>query len=223
MKYGSIAGVAASALISSGGLFPALSADLPVIVDVEVIEEVTRIYDWSGFYVGGNSGIAWGTFNNFASGFGDFDRFQRSYVGGAHAGYNYMITPNAVAGLEADVQFSNLDSSRTINGVSVRSSSDWNASFRGRLGYAFDRFLLYGTGGVAIAGLEVAADGDKDSTTAVGWTLGGGLETAVTNNIVGRVEYLYQDFGRESFTLNDNRYSSQLDTSVVRFGLSYKF
>ncbi|MTH98140.1 outer membrane protein [Roseibium sp. RKSG952] len=225
MKRFAFAGLAAATL--AGANAPALAADLALPAEpVEVYEapvEPARGFDWTGFYVGGNLGWGWGNFDNYASGSGDFDRFANGVQGGGHAGYNLQITPNIVTGLEGDFQFTDMNSTKNLNGVSVKSSSDWNSSLRGRVGYAFDRFMVYGAGGLAIADLKVKADGDEGSTTALGWTLGAGVEGAVTQNITARMEYGYQDLGSESFTLNGNRYSSDLDSNLVRFGLSYKF
>ncbi|MTI43653.1 outer membrane immunogenic protein [Roseibium hamelinense] len=225
MKRFACAGLAVATL--AGATAPVLAADLPLPAEPVQTYDSTPVpaarFDWTGFYLGGNLGWGWGEFDNSSGPTGSFNSNANGVQGGGHAGYNYAITPNIVTGLEADFQFSDLSKTNFRNGVGVKTSSDWNSSVRGRLGYTFDRFMVYGAGGLAIADLKVNADGAEESTTAFGWTLGAGVEGAVTNNITARVEYAYQDFGRESFTLNGNRYRSDLDANLVRFGLSYKF
>lgn len=225
MKRLAYAGITAAALVGICG--PVLAADLPQPADPAPVYDDNQVpaarFDWGGAYVGGNIGWGWGTFSNSSTPTGNFGNEGNGIQGGVHAGYNYLLTPNIVAGLEADFQLSDIDDTSIRNGVSVKSSSDWNSSLRGRLGFAFDRFLVYGTGGVAIADLNINANGAKDNATAVGWTAGAGVEGAVTQNITARLEYVHQDFGQESFTLGGDRYRSDLDNNLVRFGLSYKF
>ena len=81
---------------------------------------------------------------------------------------------------------------------------------RGRLGYAMDRFLVYGTGGVAFAGVtgnvsnvEGSGDDRDDDSTYTGWTIGAGAEYAVTDMISLKAEYQYADFGSEDFNFGD--------------------
>jgi outer membrane immunogenic protein len=88
---------------------------------------------------------------------------------------------------------------------------DWESTFRGRVGYAFDRFLVYGTGGLAVAGV-----GDATNSTEVGLALGAGADIAFTDNLFGRVEYQYANYGSTPF--HDN-----LSTHEVRIGLGVKF
>jgi outer membrane immunogenic protein len=102
-----------------------------------------------------------------------------------------------------------------IPGDAFRFKNDWQASLRARGGIAFDRVLVYATGGVAWAGVTteafyspgfvgaVAVPGAfaSDRQTLVGATVGGGVEVAVTNNVSFGVEYRYSDFGHETFNL----------------------
>ncbi|WP_417671957.1 outer membrane protein [Roseibium sp.] len=221
MKRLAFAGLTAATVL--GAAAPVLAADLPQPADPAPTYFDNQVpaarFDWGGAYVGGNLGWGWGNFDNRNGPDTDGDGVQ----GGLHAGYNYLIAPNVVLGAEADFQFSDLDGTTTSGGTTIKSSSDWNSSIRGRLGYTFDRFMVYGAGGLAIADLDLNANGAKKSTTAVGWTAGAGVEGAVTENVTARLEYVYQDFGSESFTLNGARYKSDLDNNLVRFGLSYKF
>ncbi|MFD1696364.1 outer membrane protein [Roseibium aestuarii] len=201
---------------------PALAADLPYPSEPapSYSDPVPAArFDWNGAYAGGNLGWGWGNFDNS----GAADTEGNGVQGGVHAGYNYMITPNVLAGVEADFQLSDLNDTATSGGVTAETSSDWNASVRGRLGYTFDRFMVYGAGGLAIADQSLKVGGNSADTTAVGWTLGAGVEGAVTNNVTARVEYVHQDFGSEDFNISGTSYKSEMDDDIVRAGVSYKF
>lgn len=149
-----------------------------------------------------------------------------SVTGGGQAGYNWQLN-NFVFGVEGDFNGGGL-STRTgvpagglpgmAPGSSFRASSDWNASVRGRLGYAWNQWLFYGTGGIAFADASLKAnlaagtapDGTalpghttSKSTTLMGPTVGGGVEYAVTPNISTGVEYRYTDYGHETLGLGN--------------------
>ncbi|MBO6757453.1 MAG: porin family protein [Roseibium sp.] len=225
MKRFARAGIAVAAL--SAAPLPALAADLPQPAETASPFASSPVpaarFDWTGAYAGGNLGWVWGQFENSSTPTGSFDADANGVAGGIHGGYNFAITPNIITGIEADLQFTDLEKRTTRGGVSVKSSSTWNSTVRGRVGYAFERFMAYGTGGLAIADVDINANGASDDAVAVGWTAGAGIEGAVTDRVSARLEYLYQDFGRETFTLGGNRYRSDLDNSTVRFGLSYHF
>ncbi|EFO31785.1 22 kDa outer membrane protein [Roseibium sp. TrichSKD4] len=221
-----LACAAIAATVSVAGLAPSYAADLPQAAptyDTTYEPAPSGRFDWSGAYAGGSLGWVWSGFDTTSSPTGSFDHDTNGFSGGVHGGYNFAITPNIVAGVELDFQMTDLYENTVRNGVNVKTSSAWNSSARARLGYAMDRFLVYGTAGLAIADLSINANGASEDTTALGWTAGAGVEGAISNNLTARVEYLYQDFGRESFTLGGSKYRADLDTSTVRFGLSYKF
>ncbi len=172
-------GVSAIALVAGAGV--AFAADLPNNYQAPPAAAYNPLpaYDWTGPYVGLTGGYGWGT----ASG----------WLGGAYAGYNFQVDPNWVVGLEGDLTFSNR--SAKVNGSTV--SNGWDSTVRGRVGYAYDRFLFYGTGGVAFG--DVNATKPSQSSTKVGWTLGAGIEAAVTSNVTTRLEYRHTDLGSTSF------------------------
>lgn len=216
------------AIVAASGLSTTvLAADLPLPANpapaVSDLPATVPAFDWSGAYAGAALGWGLGTFTTRSAVTGKFDEGANGLVGGIYGGYNFMLSPNILAGFEADVQYTDLNDTTTTGGVTVKTGSDWNSSLRARFGYAFDRFLVYGTGGVAIADLEVNANGLKDSTTALGWTLGAGVESAVTDNIILRLDYAYQDFSREKFNLGGTTYTTDLDNNLFRAGISYKF
>jgi outer membrane immunogenic protein len=141
-----------------------------------------------------------------------------------------------VFGLEGDVNGAGYQGSGFNNAGIVQHSTreDIQGSVRGRIGVAWDRALVYATGGVAIGSLHNSylntsdGRGDAFDTTRVGWTVGGGIEYGVTNNWSIRAEYRYTDYGH----YNDFLANSTLGTvtarkretdNMVTAGFSYKF
>jgi outer membrane immunogenic protein len=222
MKRLALAGMALTA--ASAVTAPVLAADLPQspAPAYEAVPAPQQSIDWTGLYVGGNLGWAFGNFDNQAGGTG-LGTSANGVGGGLYTGYNYQVSPNVVVGAEADFSLTDLEENRTNGGINLRSKSDWNSNIRGRVGYSFDRYLVYGAGGLAIADLELSGNGDKDSKTALGWTLGAGGEAAITDKVSARLDYTYQDFGSQDFNLNGTGVSSEFNNSQVRMGLGYKF
>ncbi len=128
-------------------------------------------------------------------------------LGGAQIGYNYQYS-NFVFGAVADISAGNVESETAsigdIGEFSVSSKVDWFGTVRGRVGVASDRVLFYGTGGFAYGRVKTSYDysfdGDdysgSSSETKGGWTLGGGIEYALTKNVTLSTEYLYVDLGK---------------------------
>jgi outer membrane immunogenic protein len=181
-----------------------------------------------------------GTFVPFEGGFGgDND----SFLAGVHAGYNFQIG-SIVVGVEGDIEglFGD-DDDNDFNGVLYSQVSpgvfapaayafsantlDWQGSIRGRVGFAFDRALIYATGGFAFGGVSGGFSNgliDNGDDTITGWTIGGGVEYAFTNNLTTRIEYRYTNFeGDDSVFNNVNFGGGDLDFHTVKVGLSYKF
>lgn len=181
-------------------------------------------FTWTGFYIGANAGYGWGDVKTSSVvGFSDPDGF----VGGGQIGYNYQIG-QVVFGVEADFQGADL-SSRVDNALGDFATTElnWFGTVRGRIGYAFDRFLPYITGGFAYGNVNTAfyfprlgASYGKDDTQ-FGYAIGAGLEYAFTNNLTAKVEYLYLDFDRSSIPGLGVKVGT--DVSLVRAGLNYKF
>ncbi len=237
---------------------------------------IEPVWSWSGFYVGGGVGGAWGTrdvtFNaidgtpcHFCTGVTDFGALDA--LGSAHlkyssaafdlkAGYNAQFG-NWVLGIEGDVTSLRLRSSVTSSGnpflfpagstsFTTSASTDWLATVRPRIGYAFDKVLVYATGGVAFgrvaisqsysdfsfAGVGFGHEASSASGTKTGWTAGGGVEYALTRNWIVNAEYLYANLGSitTSGTVTDQgpsnallTFTSRTTVNQVRAGLSYKF
>jgi outer membrane immunogenic protein len=220
----------------------AFAADLPSSAPPPVYVPPAPIFTWTGFYIGGQVGYAWGTqranvlqangntlFNSYSA---------QGVIGGAHIGFNYQAN-QFVYGIEGSVDGTSISKTfdRTIGtpfayGVSYQTSIPIQGSIRGRVGLAWDRVLVYATGGAAFAGADATYTSPfgsvSQSTTRVGWTVGGGLEYALTNNWSIRAEYRYSDFGSWSTNpagvyltpVTVNRHFTQ---NQVQGGLTYHF
>ncbi len=180
-----VAGVTLAAATASAADLPARAAPPPVVA-------AAPIFTWSGFYVGVNAGWGWRDddeesviLGGAAPGTLIFpDNGDGGFVGGGQIGYNYQIG-SFVVGVEADIQWADTDEGEDVRfvpagapgtfipGTFDNNLSDWFGTVRARVGVAFDRVLIYGTGGLAYS----------DDTT--GWALGGGVEWALPVNWFG--------------------------------------
>lgn len=211
---------------------PANAADFPLRAP-----QFEFPYDWTGFYIGGHVGYARGIANPTlpeASQQPNASSFGALY-GGTQIGYNVILPSRILLGVEADLSFPNyLDSSSVAwSGSGVRGAIsdqiDYLGTIRGRIGYAFDRWLVYGTGGFAwasgrfIQNDPVSGADAKHLAMRTGWSVGGGLEYAVDRNWSARLEYLYSRLGTTQMLLSSGeRYGSQFDMNMLRLGLNYK-
>ncbi len=189
------------------------------------------VFTWTGFYAGVNAGYGFGSNDNDARVYTtDGDVWfpvtgdNEGFVGGGQIGFNYQIG-TIVLGLETDLQYADLGDrgSFDVDGTTyqTRDADDYFGTLRGRLGVAFDRFMIYGTGGLAYG------DVGPFGTDGIGWTAGGGVEYAFTNNITAKIEGLYVSLDRDRtpFTAGDVTYRArgQEEFGVVRAGLNFKF
>ncbi len=135
----------------------------------------------------------------------DFDiDIGDGFVIGGQIGYNWQWN-YWLLGLEGDASF--VDNSD--DNFFVGAEQNFLASIRGRLGFAVDRFLVYGTGGAAWAGFDVDFVDpvfNDDEITTFGWVAGGGIEYAFTDNVTFGVEFLHYEFDDESFDSDCRRY-----------------
>ncbi len=107
-------------------------------------------------------------------------------------------------------------------------SSTWLGTARGRIGYAWNRVLFYGTAGAAYGNIDSTAFATTNSSTEVGWTAGAGIEGAIADNWTAKVEYLYADLGHGSCTTacGSPPFATQsvsLKDNLVRVGINYIF
>ena len=192
----------------------AQAADLPAYEPAPAVVAPVPSFSWSGPYIGAQVGYGWGRASNTSN---------DGWMVGGYLGYNVQLDGSPVVfGVETDLNWSNVDGNRGARGRAGRTrlSSDWNGATRGRIGYAFDRFLVYGAAGIAYADRELRSPGfGKDNKTAVGWTVGGGVEAAVTDNVVARAEYRYTDYGSDRF----NGLKSSATEHRIMGGIAVKF
>lgn len=222
-------------------------------------------FTWTGFYVGGNAGVGFGGdtavtdrdgFNYYRNNFftGEVTKAgdDTLFTGGGQIGYNHAFD-RLVVGIEADFSSFDFYARKTPATSAADWGSDtyvaldmnWLATVRGRLGVAMDRWLLYGTAGIAFSDGEIRnhdfcntappcgsglidAKGDIDT----GWTVGGGAEFAWSPNWTVKAEYLFARFDSEDFS-GTARYptstafyrfsADDTDFNIIRTGLNYKF
>jgi outer membrane immunogenic protein len=241
MKRSLLAGVSLCAIALATG---AHAADLGVRPAYKAPAMAPAPWSWAGFYVGANVGFASARTNIanpndtffFPAG-SSFDSNETGVIGGLQAGYNWQFN-SVVVGLEGDISAAALN--RTTSPGAIAPTADtFNGNMtalgtvRGRIGWAFDRVLVYGTGGVAFANLKDQYSSPifpftaSASSSATGWTAGGGVEYALTDHWTARAEYLHVGFQNRSATGSPfgNSYAFAFKDSldIGRVGINYKF
>ncbi|CDZ49852.1 outer membrane protein [Neorhizobium galegae] len=185
-----------------------------------VAEEV-QVFTWSGPYLGVHGGYGWTDGSFDISGVGTLGADLNGGLFGVFAGYNHQFSNNLVIGIEGDIEY-NWNEEEVLAGAEAR--TELQGSVRGRIGYAFDRALVYATGGWAATQGVAEVPGFSDETeTFNGYTVGAGVDYAFTNNIFGRVEYRYTDFGSKTFDFGAGTIDADLDQHAIRVGLGVKF
>ena len=147
-------------------------------------------------------------------------------VGGT-VGYNLQFG-GFVLGLEGDIDWSDIKGSTATNCPGTcETTNNWLGTARGRIGYAFDRFLPYFTGGAAFGDIKGTLVGVGNfKQTKVGWTGGAGIEYAFIDNWSAKIEYLYVDLGKATCNAacsGGNPIDVTFNTNIVRAGVNYKF
>ena len=231
---------------------------------------VVPVFTWTGFYVGGNVGGGVGDFRttNFANTAAGaaalatgarpttFNNSTTGFTGGGQIGYNYQIG-QFVIGVEADASYTDFSQTRTVGIAgatdSIRDDLKYLGTVRGRVGYAFDRIMVYGTGGFAYGDVytretfgtgpgALAFTSGSRSDMRTGYAYGGGIEYAIptgsffsflnffnTSAVTIKAEYLHYDLGRQTYGLNTvagvNNYTARTrtDGDIGRIGVNYKF
>lgn len=229
----------------------ASAADLPVKAPIYKAPIAAPPYNWTGLYVGLNVGGSWGRQDNSLVNATTGVTLQSNsdhlngVIGGGQIGYNWQVD-HWVLGIEADFQGSGQKGDGNFflpsavlaanfpTSIAYSDKLSWFGTVRGRIGYAFDRWLPYLTGGWAYGHGEISGTTTVGATTTSfsasqnysGWTIGGGVEWAFANSWSAKLEYLYIDFGDGptvpiSTTLNI--VSGRMTDNIVRVGVNYKF
>jgi len=169
---------------------PLWAADLPQPAPpqapVAYMPVVAPVYNWGGIYYGINGGYGFGhsDWTNPLIAGGSTGNFNISgYVVGATIGANYQMDA-LVLGVEGDFDFDDIQgtNSSVFCPLACQTKNTWLGTVRGRIGYAADRVLFYGTGGAAFGNIEAGISGNLETQTKAGWTAGAGVEAAFADN-----------------------------------------
>jgi outer membrane immunogenic protein len=215
---------------------PGAAADLQLRAPAYKARPALSGYNWTRCYVGADVGYAWLRDKDTETVVGTGQALFPSDVAnargpklGGYAGCNLQTAGSWVFGIEGDAELAKITGTALflIGGggydVVVRSQE----SLRGRVGWAFDRSLLYVTGGVAFANIRHWYINEWFHNERVGGTVGAGFEYALPYNLIGRIEYRYSDFGRVENTpalaFAGFRESHRISENTLRAGLAYSF
>jgi outer membrane immunogenic protein len=220
----------------------AFAADLPPPVQMPprapavYVPAPSPAYNWGGIYLGINAGYGFGS-STWTTPLGTSGSFSADgAVAGGTLGFNYQVGTWVLGG-EGDFDWQNLrgaSAAASICGPAAvggcDTASNWLATFRGRVGYAADRILIYGTAGGAVTDIETSTGALPWATnTELGWTAGAGVEAALTDNLTAKLEYLFADFSHATCSAAASCATTVTPSTVsfyenmVRLGVNYKF
>lgn len=235
VSRGAAFSLGAALVFAFGG--PLRAADSIGRVPLQAPPSVAVPFDWTGAYFGGHVG--------YSRGYGRNTRFDPdptatgtsfgSLFGGLQFGYNYLLPSRLLVGIEGDISFPNfLDDGNVMSRANpfstVTEKLDFVSTVRGRVGYAFDHWLIYATGGLAWSQARFLEDPgltgheDKVLRTRTGWALGAGAELAIAPGWTARLEYLYDRLGKANgtFPSGTGYESTTVDLYSLRLGLNRK-
>jgi outer membrane immunogenic protein len=209
---------------------PAFAADIPArtYTKAPVYTAPQVVYNWTGFYVGGHLGGAFGADDSLEASNGRF-------LGGVQGGFDYQFAPNWVLGVEAQYSWLTGNNNGVLfpGGTLVTSNHDQLGSVTGRFGYTWGPALLYAKGGyafrednnaigVSVAGVPAAFATDGNHRD--GYTVGGGLEYLFAPNWSAKAEYQYYNFGDTTFAAGPIAGARiRDDEHTVKLGVNYRF
>jgi outer membrane immunogenic protein len=224
------------------GLTPGFAADLrPPAPTLQRQPAAATLPSWAGPYIGAQGGYLSGGGVTTFPGSDEFHFIDPTgFAGGVVAGAA-MQWGRIVGGLEGDLSF--VAAKSTINTglapdptiTQMQTAINWNGHVRGRLGYGFDRALIFAAGGLALAGVENKAFDNGAGATAtwndtrVGWTVGAGVDYRVAPQATVRLEYLYDNYGSQALaaqTVGVTTFAERehkLDTHTLRAGVNWHF
>ena len=192
-------------------------------------------FNWTGFYAGLNGGYAFGrsSWSDPVTG-ADSGRFSTGGGSlGGQFGYNWQTGP-LVLGIETDVNWMNVKGSTAgaggvcaaDGGGQCQTQQSWVGTTRARVGYAFERWLPYVTGGVAYGNIQAVQSTGTTTNSNVGWTAGGGLEYGFDRNWSVKAEYLHIDLGTATFmgaASGTATLAVPVTDDLVRAGINYRW
>ncbi len=214
----------------------ASAADLLIIDEPGAMAYTDAGFDWSGFYAGLTGGYGAGQSRAVGSvnGLTDLTNLSGGLLGGT-VGVNSQFD-SFVLGLEGDVVWSGLAGGTACNGapaLSCNGNVDWMGTVKGRAGYAVDQVLFFVSGGLAAGGIRatvtpaVGGTTGSHNFTSIGWTVGGGVEVAVTDNISVKAEYSYLDLGSGTAPVGTlgavNSYAISTHVHAAKVGVNFHF
>jgi outer membrane immunogenic protein len=195
-----------AAMVAASGA--AVAADLPR-GPTPYYAPAPSYYNWSGLYAGLNLGYEWGHVSGTSVD-------PSGIAGGAQLGYNWQWN-QFVLGAETDIQASAADDTF----APWKFSNPWFGTLRGRVGYALNNILFYGTAGLAYGELSGELNSLDENKTLAGWTVGAGMEVGFNPHWSAKVEYLYMDLGDRTYTITG--VENGLQSNLLRFGINYHF
>jgi outer membrane immunogenic protein len=222
------------------------AADLPA----KAAPSGPTTFNWSGCFVGIEGGQSWGQSEQVAASganIGSTNTGKFTHTGGLAGGTGgcNLEVSNFVFGMEDDFSWTNQHGSASdLPPFTTTATSEtrerWLNTLRGRVGYAFDRFMFYGTAGFAFAATDVLVSNSAfgtviDHQNRNGWVAGAGGEWAAWSlpwaDVTVKVEYLHTDFGsaqyfNPSITLANNTIltrATHLSDDLIRAGVNLKF
>ncbi len=214
----------AAAMMASVG--QSAAADLPARSYDRAPTAYSGPYTWSGVYIGLNAG---GTVGRYSDNFGESVNVT-GFLGGEQIGAQMQLGQIVVGG-ELDFQGTSQSHDYTFSAfgvpITLSEKMPWFGTLRGRVGYAFDRVMIYGTGGAAWVDGKVQATvgGFTLSTEAnkIGWTAGGGVEWAFYDHWSTKIEYLYLASSGIKFNTALGSFNGNIKNNIARVGLNYRF
>lgn len=204
-----------AALLISTSVFAADAVSEPPPAPPVAMADPVQPFSWSGAYIGIHGGYGWGDGDLASGGASTSSSFDGGRFGG-FTGYNWQFQNGLVAGVEGNLDYDWNDED-FAPGFSGESGT--NGAVRARVGYGMDRVLLYAAGGWTATNFEVNTPAGSSDKTLNGWTIGAGFDYAVTDNVFGRVEYRYNDYGDRDIGGTNVDFSQ----NVVNVGLGVKF
>ncbi|MDH4442008.1 MAG: porin family protein [Rhizobium sp.] len=187
-------------------------------------ESTERGFEWTGGYAGVTGGYGWLDGRFETAGLNPLDGNFDGGSLGAFAGFNTQFDNNFVIGIEGDLEHNwNEENLATLLGT-FTGKADWQGSIRGRLGYSFGRALVYASAGWAAAHVDAELQGIASTReTYNGYTVGAGVDYAVTDRIFGRLDYRYNDFRSKDLDFAGTTVESDLSQHTVKLGVGVKF